>query len=1130
MDPITATTTLITLATFIKDLIEVGQSIQRSIEKVGENRRRIRELTNDVLRTLSDLASLIRGARGRIPGAGIVKRLRESQGRPGFRGFGSQIKVWMKRDELETKIGRLKEHVNKCYIQFTAFSTARIERTTSRIVNSTLRVEQTLIVNNEESKVKLRRLEGMMARVLLETQFGQNVLNQTTEIIASDPNHTSLESQYLSVQTTRLMDSFQQLLISGELVLHEPLWDPDEPFQPVFLHSTPSDTLHQILGAVIKVNESPAASGPITLKSMENIVVDIGVHLSNIGMTSEAIAWEHLKIRVLHYLDGGKGCMGTLLCIAHALSQLSTRFNRQLQFQHALQASQQSLDLWHQISESLPEVDNRTGQLLALIAHAQNLLKTGQGIAALSTAQDAVAISRPMADEVKSRTGMLSLTDEDQFKSVRSRDALFTLAEVLSSVEQHLESYTVFREGFQAVLHFPVSTCPPIATDIDSFLDQICKVAEEGTFSLSMLADCVTLFRDLAYTYPKEASFQFLQLFHAYIYLLQHNTHSDSGSAFETLRFFIEPTKDHPTPKLDITMCIDINSLGILIEDVVRAYYTCPSHTFDLLMWNIFITHFEQAVVVLRETVERSSPKSHTITWVLYNIADIVQLVPKSKRMSLLQMMSKIVQNFGAVLAHWHHDFQWLFEIILTPIFIHLCTTGFLDNALATSDKVMEYFHSKTDIDMDERLWWLRSSQPFILSDMGRIFDATVMIQQIDRVLQDRQYDVLRRCIIRNRILQRTRRNQEALQMLRRTVAVCLKEFWSDKGQVFNLHFHFLLVELAAAQGNAAQPERALKDAEWAVSACQKADDADAEARKCTVVHALTTFSNCLAAVGRNEEALTVVEDAVAIYTQNVEHMWDNYLFSIRKEELGANAFHSLSLRLATLDKPEEALVNANKATELYRELVTLAPGHLPTLTSSLRNLASILSNIGRRAEALSTCVEAVHIMRMVVDREPKVTTGAAAAANEDAEDARGRFADLPPQPEFLFEQVEMEWEDEVVPQESKADEGWETVSEGNESEYHEALDTPTDVQEMFKVPEIEPEHSIVTESLPTLKSRAAILELNTTDTAISAKGYLKDILSMPLEVRLSLRSTPMDVLWWLLTGILFAVVWSRLV
>ncbi|KAJ7140981.1 hypothetical protein C8R44DRAFT_866722 [Mycena epipterygia] len=58
MDPITATTTIITLATFIKDLIDLGQSIKESIEKVTENRRRIRDLTNEILHTLADLANL----------------------------------------------------------------------------------------------------------------------------------------------------------------------------------------------------------------------------------------------------------------------------------------------------------------------------------------------------------------------------------------------------------------------------------------------------------------------------------------------------------------------------------------------------------------------------------------------------------------------------------------------------------------------------------------------------------------------------------------------------------------------------------------------------------------------------------------------------------------------------------------------------------------------------------------------------------------------------------------------------------------------------------------------------------------------------------------------------------------
>ncbi|KAJ7933978.1 hypothetical protein B0H13DRAFT_1855829 [Mycena leptocephala] len=271
MDPITITTTLITFSSFIKDLIEIGQSIQSSIEKVGENRRRIRELTNDVLRTLADLANLTRGQEDTFQAPALLSALGNLKAemlhvvsmcykispvqRPGFRGVGSHIKVWMKRDDLERKIGHLKEHVNKCYLQFMAFSAARIEQTTARIedtsvqvAHTTLRVEQTLVVNNVENQVRLRRLEGMMARVLLETQFGQNVLNQTIQAISSDPSHKSLESQYLSVQTMHLIECIQKLSAGGNLVLKTSSSDPKT--KEVFVG--PTSPLH-VLSVILQI-------------------------------------------------------------------------------------------------------------------------------------------------------------------------------------------------------------------------------------------------------------------------------------------------------------------------------------------------------------------------------------------------------------------------------------------------------------------------------------------------------------------------------------------------------------------------------------------------------------------------------------------------------------------------------------------------------------------------------------------------------------------------------------------------------------------------------------------------------------------------------------------------------------
>ncbi|KAJ7891228.1 hypothetical protein B0H14DRAFT_2289248, partial [Mycena olivaceomarginata] len=77
-----------------------------------------------------------------------------------------------------------------------------------------------------------------------------------------------------------------------------------------------------------------------------------------------------------------------------------------------------------------------------------------------------------------------------------------------------------------------------------------------------------------------------------------------------------------------------------------------------------------------------------------------------------------------------------------------------------------------------------------------------------------------------------------------------------------------------------------------------------------------------------------------------------------------------LSLRLVTSGKAQPALLNTEKATELYRELVALAPRHLPTLASSLRNLGSILWDVGCRDEAIAACEEAVGIMRKVSSPE----------------------------------------------------------------------------------------------------------------------------------------------------------------
>ncbi|KAJ7226293.1 hypothetical protein C8J57DRAFT_1535280 [Mycena rebaudengoi] len=304
-DPITITTTIITLATFIKDLIDVGQNIKRSIEKVGENRRRIREVVDDTLGTLAQLANLSRGrednfqvqelldALGNLKAdmlhvLSIAQKFSAPEPRSGFRGLQSQIKGWLEREDVEAQVKRLNKHVKKCYMQFTVFSAARIEHTSARIENTSVRVEQRLIVNSVEHQAKLQRLEGMVTRVLVQTQFGHDVMNRTMEVVASDPDHESIESQFLSLQALRLVDAFEKYTTSAYFRSETPHWDPvEEPLRIVFLR--PKSDLHilqQILTVMLQIKDHPTA---LSTKDATEVLLYLGEKLSWLGLQSEEI-------------------------------------------------------------------------------------------------------------------------------------------------------------------------------------------------------------------------------------------------------------------------------------------------------------------------------------------------------------------------------------------------------------------------------------------------------------------------------------------------------------------------------------------------------------------------------------------------------------------------------------------------------------------------------------------------------------------------------------------------------------------------------------------------------------------------------------------------------------------------
>jgi len=137
-------------------------------------------LAPHLFRPLDDLKA------GMLSALSLTDSLAPGVPRHGLRGLNSRFKTWLRRHDVELAIQHLKEHVNKCFIQFTAFSAARTEYTA-------LCVEQAIIVHRVEHSVKLQRLEGMMEALLLDAQIGNDIRQKTADSISSvAPNENYL--------------------------------------------------------------------------------------------------------------------------------------------------------------------------------------------------------------------------------------------------------------------------------------------------------------------------------------------------------------------------------------------------------------------------------------------------------------------------------------------------------------------------------------------------------------------------------------------------------------------------------------------------------------------------------------------------------------------------------------------------------------------------------------------------------------------------------------------------------------------------------------------------------------------------------------------------------------------------
>jgi tetratricopeptide (TPR) repeat protein len=157
------------------------------------------------------------------------------------------------------------------------------------------------------------------------------------------------------------------------------------------------------------------------------------------------------------------------------------------------------------------------------------------------------------------------------------------------------------------------------------------------------------------------------------------------------------------------------------------------------------------------------------------------------------------------------------------------------------------------------------------------------------------------------------------------------------------------LVERSRTLAREGHLEEALDRAHQAVDICRKAIESGATSRP-QLADSLNNLGIQLAGVGRSDEALAPIEEAVAIRRELAQEDPGRYNAQL------ANALYDLGHRLGAIGRRDDAVAATEEAVAIRRGLAQEDPGQYnPPLASALYDLGHRLVAVGRRDDALVT-------------------------------------------------------------------------------------------------------------------------------------------------------------------------------